>query len=66
MQFSLIRALATICRHIIQTALRVLVTCLVSGVCLLITLWYLGIPLPSPNQLLQSFDGVSELAKILS
>ena len=66
MQFPLKRALAVVCRRIMQTALRVLVTCLVSGVCLIIMLWYLGVPLPSANQLLQSFDGVSELARILS
>jgi hypothetical protein len=66
MRISIRRILAAVCRQIIQVALRVLVTFLVFGVCLMATLRYLGIPLPSPNQLLDSLEGVSELAKILS
>ena len=65
-RFSLKRALAAVCRHIIQTALRVLITFLFFGVALMITLRYLGIPLPGADQLLEGFDGLSELAKILS
>lgn len=66
MRVPLRRVFAAVCRHIIQVALRVLVTFLVFGVCLMATLRYLGIPLPGPDQLLRSLDGVSELAKILS
>lgn len=66
MQFQLRGVLVAVCRHIIQVALKVLVTMLVFGVCLTVTLRYLGIPIPSPYQLLESLEGVSELAKILS
>jgi hypothetical protein len=66
MRFPLKRALTVICRYVIQTALKMLVTFLVFGVCLVITLRYCGIPLPSLNELLHSFDGVTQLAKILS
>jgi hypothetical protein len=66
MRFPLKHALTVICRHLIQTALKMLVTFLVFGVCLVITLRYFDIPLPSVNELLHSFDGVTQLAKILS
>ena len=66
MQFFLKRVLVAVYRFIIQTVVRVLVTFLIFGVCLMITLRYLGIPLPGADQLLHSFDGLSELAKILS
>lgn len=60
------RVLAAVCRQVLQVVLRVLVTMLVFGMCLTVTLRYLGIPLPSPTQLLDSLEGVSDLAKILS
>lgn len=66
MRFRLKRVLAAVCRHIVQTALRVLITFLFFGVALMITLRYLGIPLPGADQLLNGFDGLSELTRILS
>ena len=65
-RFSVKRVLAAVCRHIFQTALRMLITFLFFGVGLMITLRYLGIPLPGADQLLNGFDGLSELARILS
>jgi hypothetical protein len=66
MRFPLKSTLTLFCRVVIQTGLRLLVTFLVFGVCLMITLRYFGIPLPSFNDLLHTFDGVSDLARILS
>lgn len=66
MQSLLKHVLVAAYRFIVQTVARVLVTFLIFGVCLMITLRYLGIPLPGADQLLNSFDGLSELAKILS
>ena len=66
MQFLLKRVLVAVYRFIIQTVARMLTTFLICGVCLMITLRYLGIPLPGADELLNSFDGLSELAKLLS
>ena len=66
MRFPLKNTLTLFCRMVIQTAVRMLVTFLVFGVCLVITLRWFGIPLPSLHEMLHSFDGVSELARILS
>jgi hypothetical protein len=66
MKFQLRAVLAAVCRQVIQIVLKVLVSMLVFGVCLMVTLRFLGIPLPSPGQLLRSLEGVSELARILS
>jgi len=66
MRLPLKRALEVFCRHVIQTALRMLVTFIVFVACSVITLRYFGIPLPSLHEVLHSFDGVSELARILS
>lgn len=66
MRFPLKNSLTLFFRVVIQTGLRILVTFLIFGVCLMITLQYFGIPVPSFNELLHTFDGVSELAKILS
>lgn len=62
----LVHVFATACRQVLQTALRVLVTILVSAVSLMVMLRYLGVPVPGPEQLLKSVEGLSELAKVLS
>jgi urea transporter len=66
MRHRLAHVFAAACRHILQTVLRVLVTVLVSAVCLMVMLRYLGVPVPGPVQLLKSVEGLSELAKVLS
>ena len=66
MRLPLKRALSVLCRLVIQTALRMLVTSLVFVACVVITLRCFGIPLPSVQEVLHTFDGVSELARILS
>jgi hypothetical protein len=66
MPFQVSRILSLVCRQILQVFLKVLVSMLIFAVCLTATLRYLGIPLPGIQELLHSFDGVSELARILS
>ena len=66
MLFQLRSILAIVCRQILHVVLKVFVSMLIFAVCLTVTLRYLGIPLPGIQELLHSFDGVSELARILS
>lgn len=66
MRYRLLRVLTAVCRHVFQAVLKALVTFLICTVCLIVTLRYLGIPLPSVDELLPAVDGLSELARILS
>lgn len=66
MRYRLLRVLTAVCRHVFQAVLKTLVTIVVASVCLIVTLRYLGIPLPSADELLPSVGGLSELARILS
>jgi hypothetical protein len=53
MRHWLVHVFATVCRQVLQTALRVVVTVLVSVVSLMVMLRYLGVPVPGPEQLLK-------------
>ena len=53
-------------RHVCRAVLRAFITGLISAVCLLLAASYLGVPLPSPSELLEWFESVSQLARILS
>ena len=66
MRHWLVHVFATVCRQLLQTVLRVVVTVLVSAVSLMVVLRYLGVPVPGPEQLLKSVEGLSELARVLS
>jgi hypothetical protein len=66
MRHKLAHVFVAACRHILETFLRVLVTVLVSAVCLMVMLRYLGVPVPGPDVLLKSVEGLSELTKVLS
>lgn len=66
MKFQFRPVLVAVCRGVLHTVLKVLVSMLVFTVCLTATLWFLGVPIPGPVELIRSFEGVSELARILS
>ena len=66
MRHWLVRVLAAVCRQILQTTLKVVVTVVVAAVSLMLMLRYLGVPVPGPEQLLKGVEGLSELAKVLS
>jgi hypothetical protein len=53
-------------RQLGRAAVRVIVTCLISAVCLTVMSRYLGLPVPDPVELLDKFKNVSRLADILS
>ena len=60
------RLSAALARLVWRAVLRAAVTGLVFTACLLFALAYLGVPLPSLDKVLERFESVSQLAKILS
>jgi hypothetical protein len=66
MRHRFVRALSLVAHQLISVVLKTAITGLVFGICLVITLHYLGIPVPSPYDLIDKFEGLARLAKILS
>ena len=66
MQHRVFRALSAILKNVLSVVVRAVVTTLVFGACVVGTAHYMGVPLPSPAELLQKFEGVSKLGKVLS
>ena len=60
------RLAAALVRFACRAVLRAVVTGLIFTACLLFALAYLGVPLPGPDELLERFESVSQLARILS
>ena len=60
------RLAAALARLVWRAVLWVVVTGLVFTTCLLFALAYLGVPLPSLGEVLERFESVSQLARILS
>ena len=66
MRHRMFRVLSTFLQQALQAVVRTVVTTLVFGAVVGSFLHYMGVPVPSAYQLLQSFEGLSKLAKILS
>ena len=60
------RLFAALARLAVRAALRAFVTGLIFTTCLAAAAAYLGVPLPSPSELLERFESVSQLSRILS
>ncbi len=61
----LVHFVGAVTRNVFVGLLKILVTFFVFLVAVLMTMRYLGLPVPSPQDLLHSVEGVSKLAKIL-
>jgi hypothetical protein len=66
MRHKLIRLSGAFLHYLGRTIARIVITTFVVSTCLVLTLRCLGIPVPTPYQLLHDFAGLSKLAKILS
>jgi len=66
MRHRVTRFSAALLRYLGRTIARMIVTALVFTTCMIFTLRCLGIPVPSPYELLHDFKEISKLAKILS
>jgi len=61
----LVNFVGAVTRNVFSALFRTLITLLVFLVAATMTMHYLGLPVPSPLDLLHSVEGVSKLAKIL-
>ena len=66
MRHRLVTISAALLRQVVRVVARTVFVGLLFTTCLVLTLRYLGIPVPSPYELLHDFEGLSKLAKILS
>ena len=66
MQRPLSKSLSACLRCMFRSGLRVIITCLIFTTCFLVASRYLGLPVPSPAELLDKFKGVSQLSEVLS
>ena len=66
MRFPPSRLLKALARSVCRAALRAVITGLLLTTCLMFALAYMGVPLPSLDELLERFESVSQLARILS
>ena len=60
------RLLLALVRFVFRAVLQAVVTGLIITTCTLITLAYMGVPLPDLHELQERFESVSKLANILS
>ena len=60
------RLLVALVRHVCRAALRAFITALVFMTCTVAVLAYLGVPLPDADELMERFESISQLARILS
>jgi len=58
--------LVALVRHVCRAALRAFITALVFMTCTVAALAYLGVPLPDADELMERFESISQLARILS
>jgi hypothetical protein len=57
---------STVARALVSSVLRAAVTSITFLVISLVTMNYLGVPLPGADQLIDKFEAVAQLADILS
>lgn len=62
----LIRLVATWMSKLCLAVMRALLTGVVFVTCTLVMMYYLGLPVPGPAELLDKLDGLGRLARILS
>jgi hypothetical protein len=66
MRHRIFKFLSIVVRALISSVLRTAVTSITFVVISLVTMNYLGVPIPGAEQLIDKFDAVAQLADILS
>lgn len=60
------RLAVALVRHVCRAALRAFITALVFMTCTVAALTYMGVPLPDADELLERFESIAQLTRILS
>lgn len=66
MRNRILQFLFIVARQAFTSVVRAVITSLVFATGVLIASYYLGVPIPSPYELIDKFDGVARLADVLS
>lgn len=66
MRHRILKFLSIVARQVFTSIVRATITSLVFVTGVLIASYYLGVPIPSPYELIDKFDGVGRLAEVLS
>ena len=66
MRRRLVRLVATFLSKLCLAVLRAIITGLVFTTCAVVMMHYLGLPVPSPSELLDKFADLTRLAKSMS
>lgn len=62
----LVRVVATFLSKVCLAVVRVIITGVVFTTCVMVMLYYFGVPVPGPSELLDKFEALGQLARILS
>jgi hypothetical protein len=66
MRQRILRLFSLVARWLISSVVKTAITAVVCAFSLMITLRYLGVPVPSPHEVIEKFEALGTLAKILS
>lgn len=66
MRQRILQFLSIVARQVFTSVVRAAITSFVFAIGVLITLHFLGVPLPDPYELIDKLDGVARLAEVLS
>jgi hypothetical protein len=62
----LVGVVATFLKTLCLVVVRSIITSVIFIICALVMLHYLGVPVPGPSELLDKFESIGELSRILS
>jgi hypothetical protein len=62
----LVRLVGTLMSRMCLAVLRTIITGVVFTTCVMVMLYYLGVPVPGPSGLIDKFESLGQLANILS
>ena len=62
----LTRVVGTFLSNLLFAILRAIITVVVFTTCVMLMLHYFGVPVPGPSELLEKFEALGQLARILS
>lgn len=66
MRYPFLRALSKFFQQVFSVVVRAFVTTLVFGVCAVVMMHFLGMPVPSATQVWHGLEGLSKLARVIS
>ena len=66
MRHKVLRSAGSIIQKALSVAIRTVVTLVVFGFCTIVVAHYMGVPLPSAEQVFHNLESITRLARLLS